>query len=61
MKATNEYATHASEMLQEKVPEAIEGLSIEIGKKSHDHFPFQLAKNLQPKPSKSVKNTAKKH
>lgn len=61
MKATNEYATQASEMLQEKVPEAIQGLSIEIGEKSHDHFLFQLAKNLQPKQSKPVKNTAKKH
>jgi len=26
MKATSEYATHASELLQEKVPEAIAGL-----------------------------------
>jgi hypothetical protein len=30
VKATSEYATQASEMLQEKVPEAFEGLSIEF-------------------------------
>ncbi len=30
MKATSEYATQAGEMLQEKVPEAFEGLSIEF-------------------------------
>jgi hypothetical protein len=37
-KATSEYATQAGEMLQEKVPEALEGLKIELKEKNSSSF-----------------------
>ena len=40
MKATSEYANKASEMLQEKVPEVIEGMSVTMRKKEHNRFSF---------------------
>ena len=40
MKATSEYATQAGELLQEKVPEAIEGLSNKIQNTKHNRSVF---------------------
>ena len=65
IKATSEYAAHASEVLQEKVPEALEGQSIDfllqnIIEYRSFYVVFQLEKNSLPRLLKLAKSMVKK-
>ena len=61
LKATSEYAAHAGDLLQEKVPEAIEGMTIRsVEVRDISLFvSLQLAEDSLQKPWKSAKSTAK--